>query len=158
MRTRIIAIAALLVTALSAHADDVVTVVTQNGQKAYSMDKLSRIQLNEDDLTVVDTNEKGTTYAFDNVQRILISLDATALNDATADSQPALTLTISKDGTEMCVDGWDSSQVASLRVYDASGRSVMHSERWQGETIDISSLPQGVYVVKAGTHTAKFRK
>lgn len=156
MRTRIIVTIALLVTALGAYADDVVTVVTQNGQKSYSMDKLSRIQLNEDNLMVVETNEKGTTYAFDDVQRILISLDATAVNDATADGK--LTLTVSTDGTEMCVDGWDSSQMASLRVYDASGRSVMHSERWQGETIDISSLPQGVYVVKAGTHTAKFRK
>ena len=156
MRTRIIATIALLVTALGANADDVVTVVTQNGQKSYSMDKLSRIQLNEDNLMVVDSNEKGTTYAFDDVQRILISLDATAVNDATADGK--LTLTVSTDGTEMCVDGWDSSQMASLRVYDASGRSVMNSERWQGETIDISSLPQGVYVVKAGTHTAKFRK
>lgn len=33
MRTRIIAILALLATTLGTHADDVVTVVTQNGQK-----------------------------------------------------------------------------------------------------------------------------
>lgn len=158
MRTRIIAIATLLVTALGAHADDVVTVVTQDGQKSYSMDKLARIQLNEDDLTVVDSNEKGTTYAFDKVQKILISLSSTSLNDATADSEPSLTLTVSKDGTEMYVGGWDSNHVAQLYVYDASGRSVIHSERWHGEKVDISTLPQGVYVLKAGTHTAKFRK
>lgn len=59
MRTRIIAILALLATALGTHADDVVTVVTQNGQKSYSMDKLARIELGEDDLVVVGSDEKG---------------------------------------------------------------------------------------------------
>ena len=88
MRTRIIAILALLATALGTHADDVVTVVTQNGQKSYSMDKLARIELGEDDLVVVGSDDKGTTYAFDKVQKILISLNTTALNDATADSNP----------------------------------------------------------------------
>lgn len=83
MRTRIIAILALLATALGTHADDVVTVVTQNGQKSYNMDKLARIELGEDDLVVVGSDEKGTTYAFDKVQKILISLNTTALNDAT---------------------------------------------------------------------------
>lgn len=109
MRTRIIAILALLVTALGTHADDVVTVVTQNGQKSYSMDKLARIELGEDDLVVVGSDE-------------------------------------------------DSNIAAPLYVYDASGRSVLHCEAWRGETVSISALAKGVYVVKADEHTAKFRK
>ena len=112
MRTRIIAILALLATALGTHADDVVTVVTQNGQKSYNMDKLARIELGEDDLVVVGSDEKGTTYAFDKVQKILISLNTTALNDATADSKPTLTLTVSTDGAEMSFNGWDSNIAA----------------------------------------------
>lgn len=107
MRTRIIAILALLVTALGTHADDVVTVVTQNGQKSY--DKLARIELGEDDLVVVGSDE-------------------------------------------------DSNIAAPLYVYDAGGRSVLHREAWRGETVSISALAKGVYVVKAGEHTAKFRK
>lgn len=158
MRTRIIAILALLATTLGTHADDVVTVVTQNGQKSYSMDKLVRIELGEDNLVVVGSDEKGTTYAFDKVQKILISLNTTALNDATADSKPTLTLTVSTDGAEMSFNGWDSNIAAPLYVYDAGGRSVLHRETWRGETIDISALAKGVYVVKAGEHTAKFRK
>lgn len=156
MRTRIIAILALLATALGTHADDVVTVVTQNGQKSYDMDKLARIELGEDDLVVVGSDEKGTTYAFDKVQMILISLNTTALNDATTDSKP--TLTVSADGTDMSVNGWDSNIAAPLYVYDAGGRSVLHREAWRGETVSISALAKGVYVVKAGEHTAKFRK
>lgn len=156
MRTRIIAILALLATALGTHADDVVTVVTQNGQKSYNMDKLARIELGEDDLVVVSSDDKGTTYAFDKVQKILISPNTTALNDATADSK--LTLTVSKDGAEMSFNGWDSNIAAPLYVYDAGGRSVLHREAWHGETVSISALAKGVYVVKAGEHTAKFRK
>ena len=156
MRTRIIAILALLATALGTHADDVVTVVTQNGQKSYDMNKLARIELGEDDLVVVGSDEKGTTYAFDKVQKILISLNTTALNDATADSK--LTLTVSTDGAEMSFNGWDSNIAAPLYVYDAGGRSVLHREAWRGETVSISALAKGVYVVKAGGHSAKFRK
>ena len=109
MRTRIIAILALLATALGTHADNVVTVVTQNGQKSYDMDKLARIELGEDDLVVVGSDE-------------------------------------------------DSNIAAPLYVYDAGGRSVLHREAWRGETVSISALAKGVYVVKAGEHTAKFRK
>ena len=156
MRTRIIAILALLVTALGTHADDVVTVVTQNGQKSYDMNKLARIELGEDDLVVVGSDEKGTTYAFDKVQKILISLNTTALNDATVDSKP--TLTVSTDGAEMSFNGCDSNIAAPLYVYDAGGRSVLHREAWRGETVSISALAKGVYVVKADEHTAKFRK
>ena len=156
MRTRIIAILALLVTALGTHADDVVTVVTQNGQKSYDMNKLARIELGEDDLVVVGSDEKGTTYAFDKVQKILISLNTTALNDATVDSKP--TLTVSTDGAEMSFNGWDSNIAAPLYVYDAGGRSVLHREAWRGETVSISALAKGVFVVKADEHTAKFRK
>ena len=38
------------------------------------------------------------------------------------------------------------------------GRSVLHREAWHGETVSISALAKGVYVVKAGEHTAKFKK
>ena len=63
MRTRIIAILALLATALGTHADDVVTVVTRNGQKSYDMDKLARIELGEDDLVVVGSDEDSNIAA-----------------------------------------------------------------------------------------------
>ena len=78
--------------------------------------------------------------------------------NATADSKPTLTLTVSTDGAEMSFNGWDSNIAAPLYVYDAGGKSVLHREAWRGETVSISALAKGVYVVKAGEHTAKFRK
>ena len=65
MRTRIIAILALLATALGTHADDVVTVVTQNGQKSYDMNKLARIELGEDDLVRILTERPDITALLD---------------------------------------------------------------------------------------------
>ena len=58
----------------------------------------------------------------------------------------------------MSFNGWDSNIAAPLYVYDASGRSVLHREAWRGESANISALAKGVYVVKAGEHSAKFRK
>ena len=58
----------------------------------------------------------------------------------------------------MSFNGWDSNIAAPLYVYDAGGRSILHREAWRGETVSISALAKGVYVVKAGGHSAKFRK
>lgn len=57
------------------------------------------------------------------MQKILISLNTTALNDATADSKPTLTLTVSTDGAEMSFNGWDSNIAAPLYVYDEAAEA-----------------------------------
>lgn len=155
---RKIALASLLALSLGSWADDRVKVVTKQGTQTYSMDKLTRIDINDDALKVVATNGGNTTYAFDDVQTIVIALETTAVNSATADSATPMTLTVSADGTQMSFDGWDASQQAKLAIYDTTGCAVMQQATWHGETLDISQLAHGVYVVKAGTHTAKFKK
>lgn len=152
-----ITLATLLALSLNISADDKVIVVTSNGEKAYAIDKLARIEIG-DDLVVVDTSDKGTTYAFDEVQKIVVSLDATSVADVNAGNAQQLTLTVAADGTLITVNGWNDGETATMDVYDTGGRSVLHKASWKGEPTDVSALPHGVYVLRVGTHSAKFRK
>lgn len=54
-----------LLSALSASADDNVTVVTASGETPYAMESISRIDFSETGITVVAQDKEGVTYAFD---------------------------------------------------------------------------------------------
>lgn len=152
----LVATAAMLAT--SALADDEVIVVTTTGEKAYAIDQVQRIDFTGDALNVVLVDGDGTTYAFDEVQKIVFSAVATAITKPTALTQERLTLTISADGSWLRVNGWNTDQTATLQLYATSGATVAQQAQWNGESVDISALPHGVYILKIGSHTAKFRK
>ena len=151
-------VAPLLALGMAAQAGDKVTVVTAAGAKAYDMDAVERIEVGGDALSVVCSDGNSTTYAFDEVARIVISGDATAIGETMADTAAQLTLSVPADGTWMKVNGWDGTQTAALAVCGTDGKAALRIDAWSGETVDIARLPHGIYVVKAGTHTAKFRK
>lgn len=151
------ALAALLSLTLGSQADDKVAVVTKKGKTTYAIENVARIAIGND-LSVVTSDGKTTTYAFDDVQRIVIGDDATAISSVAQDGSATLTLAVASDGSSMTVGGWQEGQTATLELFDVAGRAVMRQAAWHGETVDISSLPSGVYVLHIGSHTAKFRK
>lgn len=155
---RRIALASLLTLSLASWADDEVKVVTAQGTKTYSMNKLTRIDIGATDLNIVATDGGGTTYAFDDVQKIVIALEATGVGSVANTDAAQMTLTVSADGSQVSFGGWDANEQSPLAIYDASGCTVLQQGAWHGESLNISSLAHGVYVLKAGTHTAKFKK
>ena len=46
----------------------------------------------------------------------------------------------------------------NVAVYDAAGRIVWNDKQWQGQTIDLSGKPAGVYILNINNTTLKFRK
>lgn len=155
-KTLLLALMAL--TAMSSQADDKVVVVTSDGQTAYNIDEVKRIDFADDQLNVVKTDGEGTTYAFDNVKKLVFTQDASAIEAATTSTAARLTLTISPDGTMLTVNGWNPTETATLTIYGVSGTQLLAQRHWNGQPTSIAQLPHGIYVVKAGRCTAKFRK
>lgn len=152
-------LAALATLGIGAQAQDKVVVVDKNGaETAYNIDDVKRITFSDDALQVVQTDENGTTYAFDDVQKIVFQTGSTGISTAETTPQTRLTLTISSDGTRLTVNGWNSDEQAQLAVYATNGTRVLHQPAWNGQSVDISQLAHGIYVLQAGQHTAKFRK
>jgi len=58
----------------------------------------------------------------------------------------------------MTVGGWQQGETATLELFDVAGHTLTQRAAWHWESVDISSLPSGVYVLRIGSHTAKFRK
>lgn len=144
--------------ALGAHADDKVHVVTKTADNAFATDEVQRIDFAGDALNVVSTDGTSTTYAFDEVVKITFEDESTAIQAVTAPQKARLTFTIANDGSTLTVNGWDTAAQTSLQLYSVSGANVATQPGWNGQTVDISQLPHGVYVLKVGNRTAKFRK
>lgn len=159
-QSKVLATALLtLLTSAAALADDVTTVmvVTSAGETGYPVDNTTVMKFGDDDMTVISADSEGTTYALDEIQKIVFGAAPTGIQTiATAKPQGA-TLFISANGNQMKVNGWTEG-AARLTVYNMQGAIVSGQSSWQGETVDISSLPHGIYIVKVGNKTAKFRK
>lgn len=152
-------LAALSLLSLNTQAQDKVVVVSTSGvETAYNIDEVQRLDFSGDALNVVATDATSTTYAFDEVQKIVFQSTATSISATPLATAARLTLTITADGSRLTVNGWDSAQTAALSIYATNGARVMHQSQWNGQGVDIAQLAHGIYVVKAGNHTAKFRK
>ena len=56
------------------------------------------------------------------------------------------------------MNGWGDRGAAPLEIYSIGGGREVRIGEWNGTAVDVSSLPHGIYVLKAGSETAKFRK
>ena len=71
---------------------------------------------------------------------------------------PSLLLRLTNKGNLLHVDGWDKFKSIQADIYKVNGTEVKSFKQWNGEDIDISSLPHGVYIIKLGSQAAKFNK
>lgn len=65
-------------------------------------------------------------------------------------------LKFAKTGNTLKVDGL--SAPADAFIVSASGRIVMQQKQWDGNSLDISSLTDGVYILAVGNAAFKFIK
>lgn len=144
------------------HADDTDKVLIDAGSKSklYAVSDIRRIEFNESDICVVETTEIGTVYAFDEIRKIVFNpSEADAIESVAMPSQrDNISLLVSSDGNLITVRGWDNARTASVELYNTSGKRLLSQKRWSGESISISNLPTGVYIIKVDRQTAKFRK
>ena len=65
-------------------------------------------------------------------------------------------LKFAKTGNTLKVDGLSAATDAF--IVSASGRIVMQQKQWDGNSLDISSLTDGVYILAVGNAAFKFIK
>lgn len=67
------------------------------------------------------------------------------------------TIAESPVGETLTVQGYDAAP-ALLRVFSLSGGCVLTAENWQGESLSVSHLPSGIYILNISDSTQKFIK
>lgn len=148
----------MLLSASTVMADDKMTVVTASGESPFEMESISRIDFSDAGLTVVSEGEAGVTFAFDEIKKIVFSTTPAGIEPMTAVQKSKLTLTVANGGQSVSVNGWGDRGTAPLEIYSIGGCQEIKIGGWNGSSVDVSSLPHGIYILKAGDETAKFRK
>lgn len=142
-------------------ADSLYVVVNEGYEEDYPLTDVRRIDFTADGLSVVlKSDEAGTTYQFSEVKRICFTSTAPKEPDAinaVRSKAAAMSLFVARDGSYVGVNGWDGKP-ANVDIYSTAGASVLSQHSWNGGNIDTSALPHGVYIIKVGDKTAKFRK
>lgn len=144
------------------HADDTDKVLIDAGSKSklYAVSDIRRIEFNESDICVVETTENGTVFAFEEIKKIVFNpSEADAVESIAMQAQrERISLFVSSDGNSITVRGWDNARTDNVELYNVSGERLLSLKQWSGETISVSNLPSGVYIIKVGKQSAKFRK
>ena len=140
---------------LAAHAtspdDTKMSVVSADGNaKEYKLSDLKKIVFHESELGIVDRNGQESKSAYSDIHKLCFILDPSDISDVTA---KRLSVGYS-DGT-LYVDGWTEGN-ADVAFYDMSGKLYSMLKAWNGEMINISHLPKGMYILKIKSYSIKF--
>ncbi len=140
----------------TALAQDHVQVVVGGEQLNYALDNVSRIEFVQEGINVVQSDEQGDTYLFaDNLERIVFHPTIQTGIATVKDEQ--MTLFVARDGSHVSIRGYNGEK-ALVSIYAINGQRVLGLNNWTGGDIDISGLSQGIYVIKVGDKSAKFKK
>ena len=137
---------------------DSLVVSNGSGDKAFLLDDVRRIDFSSDGMTVVSRTSNDQVFAFSDINKVFFGGSTTDIRSVSGKVNPSLLLRLTNQGNLLHVDGWVKSKSIQAEIYQANGTEVKFLKQWNGEDIDISSLPHGVYIIKLGSQAAKFNK
>lgn len=145
--------AALLAGVSSVSAQDAKIVVrSESGNdEAYALTEATMLSVTSAGVSV----DKGAVIGWDKVARISF-LTPTGVEGVAADAQ-AWRIAENPVGDRLVVEGHDGS-AAHLSICSLGGAVVMASDSWKGESLDVSGLASGIYILNINSKSAKFIK
>ena len=141
---------ALLAGALTASAG-VNLVVSGQQQQSFAVGDIGKITFTESTMDVYgkDSGKIGT-FSLSDITKLFFSDKEGNVTEINPDGA----LKFAKTGNTLNVDGLS----AATFIVSASGRIVMQQKQWDGNSLDISSLTDGVYILAVGNAAFKFIK
>lgn len=144
----------LCLAALQAAAQAVVTVVPRNGDtQEIVLSADGQIYFTSDHMVIADGNANNS-FAMADVQKVLFSAPVKITR---VDNIPELTLAPNPAADRVTVSGIGQG-AHPLWVYSLSGATAMQTTCTDGQPVDISQLPRGIYLLRVGPAVAKLIK
>lgn len=144
-----------LLAPLGASADEVKIVVQRTGgEPAYEalLSQIGSMRFVEGAVTFASGEETLATIDLASIERITFVTTPTGI----ISTQSAAPLTLRTSQERLWLEGSGADAQQSLQVYAANGALIMQRTVRGTEGLDVSQLPAGVYVLRAGTSTFKF--
>ena len=137
--------------------DDGFVVRMNNGTaEAFKFSETKKITFNADGFNVIDTQSKNVgTYLFEEVAKITFDNELTGIEQAISDGEDVM-FRLSADRQSVEVSGIGADSV--MRLHSITGTTVMSTASFNGSSVDISNLPEGIYILSINNKTFKFKK
>ena len=136
-------------------AQVVVTVQTLSGtENAITLSNEGELQISDASLTVVANESTTYSFAIDDISKVLFD---GSVNIRQVEVGPKISIYPNPTGQCFAVQGL-ADGVYNLSIYNASGALQLSTSYSPLEQVDISALPQGIYLVRVGTSVTKLIK
>ena len=128
-------------------------VVSGQQQQSFAVGDIGKITFTESTMDVYgkDSGKIGT-FSLSDITKLFFSDKEGNVTEINPDGA----LKFAKTGNTLKVDGLSAATDAF--IVSASGRIVMQQKQWDGNSLDISSLTDGVYILAVGNAAFKFIK
>ncbi|RRC98418.1 T9SS type A sorting domain-containing protein [Prevotella sp. OH937_COT-195] len=147
-------VATMLISCGIAHADDTHLIVqTRTGNSQFELNTLQSISLNETGIGIKDKNGKIDAFEYENIEKFYFQMLVNMI-----ETNPVTTfhVNIDKTGSMLNIQGVDD--FSNINIYNMNGQIVKKMSQWKGNSIDISSLTPGVYIIQVNKQALKFKK
>lgn len=122
----------------------------------FALSEISKVQFGTGNFSVLlSEGEAGGSFDFRNVSKISFG-EVSAVE--TVDRDAVMVVTPNPVRNTLVLNGGQSLYGSEMNLYSVTGMHVLRVATWQGESIDVSHLPAGVYVINIQSETIKFVK
>ncbi|MBO7466097.1 MAG: T9SS type A sorting domain-containing protein [Bacteroidaceae bacterium] len=143
-------IACMLLLGVSASAQNLYVKQTSGEEAALPLSGISKITFSSGNMIAMMKNEADQTYPLSSISRLYIS-DVSSVENLLL---PESSFSYSPLTHQLTLEGKAGSIV---NVYSPSGQRVLTTvQTIQSQTLDLSHLPKGVYIVESEGKSSKF--
>lgn len=151
------AMAAAAITGRTVATEPAIVVIDTDGaRQEIALSNLDRVAFGASQVTVqTRDSEEPVRYAYSSVDRILLNESVSSLTSLAVDGRIAVWPTV----TSSAVNIAGAPEGTGVNVYCPDGATVASATAADGTlSIDLSGVPQGVYVVAVGSQSVKILK
>lgn len=156
-KSKLIPAALLCAWASVCYADSKVIVESPNegeSPKEVGLDVNTKISFTSSGVQI-DNGGNVSSFPFSEVGKIRFKTSAVSVGAVAGDMEFALRN--NPVGAELEITGYKGTPVA-LTVSSLNGGTLIVNDAWQGESVDVSTLTPGVYLLTVNNETIKFIK
>ena len=153
------AVAAAMPTSVFADDDGFMVHLYDGAAEAFSFSETKKIVFNDNGFTVEGTAASQLrSFNFDDVAKITFEDVQTAIGSVKSEDSADIDICLSSDRNTILLNGIDGSRRNIMRIYSVTGTTVVSSKNFSEPSVDISNLPEGIYILTINNNTFKFKK
>lgn len=153
--------ALLLATSVAAETGKVIKIhaaETGKDPTEFSLSEVRKITFSTDGFDVVLKGDDAslTSFKFETVGKLTFA-DETSVNSVLNEAK-LIRVAPNPVRDYLHITGCDQLSGNDLAIYSVSGQNILKINNWDGNDIDVSHLPEGIYIVNINSTTLKFVK